>query len=127
MSSSRLFLAVGAFSGMTVVMLGAFGAHGLDGHISARLMNAFEKAIDYQAIHTLLLLAIGILAQQRQDSCLRWSGYLAIVGILLFSGSLYLLAITGIGVLGAITPFGGTAFILSWGCLFKAAVQIQQS
>ncbi len=102
--------------------LGAFAAHGLSGSLSERFLSAFEKGVDYQALHALALLAVGVLALHRPDlKALHWSGGLFTAGIVLFSGSLYALALSGIGMLGAITPLGGSAFLIGWMILAWAA------
>ena len=123
MKGARLFPAAGAFSGLTVILLGAFGAHGLQDVLEPKLMSAYEKGVDYQALHSLLLLVIGQLLSNRSERCFNWAGYLTIAGILLFSGSLYLMAVTGYRPLGIVTPFGGTAFVLAWGCLLKGILK----
>ncbi len=108
-------LALGAVNGLLSVLLGAFAAHALDGKLGERYLNAFEKAVDYQAMHALALLAVGLLCLQRPtNKAFRLAGILFNVGILLFCGSLYALALSGIGKLGLITPFGGSAFIFGW-------------
>jgi uncharacterized membrane protein YgdD (TMEM256/DUF423 family) len=124
MTASRFYLAAGAASGLILILLGAFGAHGLQGTIGSELMSVYKKAVDYQAIHTLLLLIIGQQLQSwEREKWLVWAGGLAIAGILLFSGSLYLLAVTGYRPLGIVTPFGGTAFVLAWACLLKSVLK----
>ena len=112
---ARLFLIVAAVSGLLVVALGAFGAHALKGGLSPASMEIYKTAVQYQMFHTTALLVIGLLAIKfRESSALRWSGYLMIVGIVLFSGSLYALSISGIRWLGMITPIGGVLMIVSW-------------
>ncbi|MEN8179825.1 MAG: DUF423 domain-containing protein [Pseudomonadota bacterium] len=118
---ARTFLIIGAFSGMLCVMLGAFGAHGLQHQLPVSHLEWWHKAVDYQAMHSLALLATGLLALQLRSALLTWSGWSFLIGILLFSGSLYLLALTGNRSLGMITPFGGLAFISGWFCLALAA------
>jgi uncharacterized membrane protein YgdD (TMEM256/DUF423 family) len=107
-------LAIAAVSGMTAVMLGAFGAHGLKKVISPEMLEVFKTGVQYQFYHTFALLAVGILMYFGESKALKWSANLFLIGILLFSGSLYILAITGIKPLGIITPFGGVAFIIGW-------------
>jgi uncharacterized membrane protein YgdD (TMEM256/DUF423 family) len=118
---ARSFLIIGAVNGLLCVMLGAFGAHGLQDRIPANHLIWWNKAVDYQALHSLALLAVGLLSLQLRSVLLAWSGWTFLVGILLFSGSLYLLALTGYRPLGMITPFGGLAFIIGWACLALAA------
>lgn len=117
MASARLFLLFGAVSGFLTVALGAFGAHGLKQILSPGLLQTFNTGVDYQGLHSLALLVVGLLTQTRENSALRLAGWAFASGILLFSGSLYLLALTDARWLGAITPVGGTAFLLGWGAL----------
>ncbi len=96
------------------VALGAFGAHGLRGRIDDYSMNVYERAVMYHFFHALGLLAVSMMPSR---SGLNWVAWLLVAGIVLFSGSLYVLAITGVRTLGAITPFGGVAFIAAWATL----------
>lgn len=112
---AKTLLMVAAISGLLAVVIGAFGAHGLKGRITTDLMAIFQTGVQYHFYHTLALLLVGILMLQfPQISLLKWSGWLFIAGIVIFSGSLYALAITDIKWLGAITPIGGVAFIAGW-------------
>ncbi|OYV75177.1 MAG: hypothetical protein B7Z66_13920 [Chromatiales bacterium 21-64-14] len=112
---ARTFLFLGALNGLLAVVLGAFGAHILKARLSADLMAVYHTANEYHFYHALALLLIGIVALQFPESRpLKWAGWLMLVGIVLFSGSLYLLAVTGTRWLGAITPLGGLAFIAGW-------------
>ncbi|MHB1241674.1 MAG: DUF423 domain-containing protein [Gammaproteobacteria bacterium] len=112
---ARTFLFLGALNGLLAVVLGAFGAHILKARLSADLMAVYHTANEYHFYHALALLLIGIVALQFPESrSLKWAGWLMLVGIVLFSGSLYLLAVTGTRWLGAITPLGGLAFIAGW-------------
>jgi uncharacterized membrane protein YgdD (TMEM256/DUF423 family) len=120
-SMDRVFFALGALSGATAVVLGAFAAHGLKSRLTAEALVTFETGARYHAYHALALLAVAW-------ACARWpgawanaAGWLFVTGTVLFSGSLYVLAVTGIRALGAITPFGGLAFILGWLALALAA------
>jgi uncharacterized membrane protein YgdD (TMEM256/DUF423 family) len=110
----KQILTITAISGALAVVLGAFGAHGLKKIISPEMLEVYKTGVQYQFYHTFSLLAVGILMQFRQSKALNWSAYFFIAGIVLFSGSLYALAISGIKVLGAITPIGGVAFIAGW-------------
>ncbi len=111
----RVFITGGGLLAALGVLMGAFGAHGLKNHLSADFVEIYHTAVDYHIYHALGLMLIGILSNQLQmKSLLAWSGYCLLAGILLFSGSLYLLSVTGQRWLGAVTPFGGTAFILGW-------------
>lgn len=111
---ARLFLLLAAFSGFSSVALGAFAAHGLRQHLSAEYLAVFQTGVQYQQLHTLALLAVALLLQRQAGRLLIISGGLFVAGMLLFSGSLYALTLTGIGKLGIITPFGGVAFLLGW-------------
>ena len=118
MNPFQHFIGIGAINGLLAVAFGAFAAHALKGLLSDGLLAVFNTAVDYQAIHALALLAVGLLGQQTRDPrLLRWSGWAFATGILLFSGSLYLLALTDARWLGAVTPLGGTAFLIGWGFL----------
>ena len=122
MSGARFFLIAGALSAAVAVMLGAFGAHALRGRLPADLLAIYQTASQYHVYHALGLLVVGLLAVHVPTSgALRWSGWLMLLGTALFSGSLYLLAITGQRWLGAITPLGGTAWIAAWLLLAWAA------
>jgi uncharacterized membrane protein YgdD (TMEM256/DUF423 family) len=122
MSGARFFLVAGALSAAVAVMLGAFGAHGLRGRLPADLLAIYQTACQYHVYHALGLLVVGLLALQAPtNGALRGSGWLMLLGTVLFSGSLYLLAITGQRWLGAITPLGGTAWIAAWLLLAWAA------
>ena len=110
----KKILTIAAISGMLAVMLGAFGAHGLKKIISPEMLEVFKTGVQYQFYHTFALLVVGILMYFSESKALKWSANLFITGIVLFSGSLYVLAISGIKVLGAITPLGGIAFIAGW-------------
>jgi len=110
----RVFLLLAALAGFTGVALGAFAAHGLKGQLSAEYLAVFQTGVQYQQMHTLALLAVALLLQRQAGRLLVISGGLFVAGMLLFSGSLYALTLTGIGKLGIITPFGGVAFMLGW-------------
>lgn len=118
---ARVFLTIGGISGLLAVALGAFGAHGLENKLTANLLETYSTGNVYHFYHTFALLAVGFAAYRTKGRLLMASGSCFIAGTLLFSGSLYVLAITGIGVLGAITPIGGVLLIVGW-ALFAAAV-----
>ena len=121
-TSARLFLASGGFAALAAVALGAFGAHALKTRLSAEMLAVWRTGIEYHFYHALGLLAVGWVAAQLPESMLlKWSGWLMLAGIVLFSGSLYALALSGERWLGAITPIGGMAFLAAWG-LFVIAV-----
>ncbi|MFJ7283855.1 DUF423 domain-containing protein [Pseudomonas sp. NPDC099000] len=117
----RGFLMLVAFFGFTGVALGAFAAHGLKSRLSAEYLAVFHTGVTYQLVHTLALLGVALLATQIPGRLITWAGASFAMGILLFSGSLYLLTITGISKLGIVTPFGGLAFLVGWFCLGLAA------
>jgi len=107
-----------AIFGFLAVAFGAFGAHALKGTLEPSLYLVYQTAVEYQFYHTLALLFLGLVkAESICQSCLKWSGIAFVTGIILFSGSLYLLALTGARALGAITPLGGIAFLVGWGFL----------
>jgi uncharacterized membrane protein YgdD (TMEM256/DUF423 family) len=116
---ARLFLALAAFCGFLAVAFGAFGAHALRGSLSNYSLSVFETAVHYHFFHALALLGVGLLARGSKAPArwLRISGAAFAVGILVFCGSLYLLALTGERWLGAVTPLGGISFLLGWGSL----------
>jgi uncharacterized membrane protein YgdD (TMEM256/DUF423 family) len=111
----KIFVAIGAINALIAVVLGAFGAHGLEGTLSPDMLEVFETGVKYQFYHALGLIALGLISIHLPDSSLlKSSGWLMLAGIVLFSGSLYALSTSGIKWLGAITPFGGIAFIVAW-------------
>ena len=117
----RLFFSLGAASAFLAVAAGAFGAHALRARLSPELLAVFETGTRYQMYHALGLLAVGWAAARWPGSPATWAGWLFIVGTLIFSGSLYTLALTGLRWLGAITPIGGLCFLGGWLCLALAA------
>jgi uncharacterized membrane protein YgdD (TMEM256/DUF423 family) len=117
------WFAVGAFAGMLGVALGAFGAHGLRSRVTPEMLAVFETGARYQMYHAIALLAVAWAAARWTSPWVNAAGALFAAGILLFSGSLYLLALTGTRGWGAVTPVGGLAFILGWACLGLAAVR----
>jgi len=118
----RLFLALGGVAALLAVALGAFGAHALKSRIAPEMLAVWHTGVEYHVFHALGLLAVGVVAIQLPDSALlRASGWLMLAGIVLFSGSLYILAITSERWVGAVTPVGGLAFLAAW-ALFVAAV-----
>lgn len=108
----KLFLMTGGIFCMLSVMLGAFAAHGLKSRLSEYSLGVFKTAAEYQMVHGLALIAVAILIKWGIN--LSWAGGFFIMGTLLFSGSLYLLALTGMKWLGPITPLGGLCFIIGW-------------
>ena len=110
----KFWLISAAIFGFFSVALGAFGAHTLKNVLDDYGKSIYEKAVLYQMFHTIALFAVGILQYLVKDTSFSTAGWGFMIGILLFSGSLYLLATTGIKWLGAITPFGGVAFLFGW-------------
>ena len=123
----RLFLTWGAIAGGLAVALGAFASHGLRGQLPERSLEIFETGTRYQMYHALALLIVAMFLSQLPESnlWLNLSGIAFIVGMLIFSGSLYLLALLGIKWLGAMPPIGGAALISGWGCLAIAALTLK--
>lgn len=120
---SQIFVAASAVLGFLGVALGAFAAHGLKTRLSPEMLAIFETGARYHLIHAVALLAIGILARQMDVTSIKVAGFAMIFGIVVFSGSLYALATTGVRVLGAITPIGGVGFLIGWAALAMAALQ----
>jgi len=118
---ARLWLLLAAVAGFSGVVLGAFAVHGLKSQLTADYLRVFNTGSHYQLLHALALFGVGLLALQRPSRLVNVAGGLFALGILLFSGSLYLLSLSGIGALGIITPFGGLAFLGGWLCLGLAA------
>ena len=117
----RRFFALGAMLAMIGVAAGAFGAHALKSRLTPDMLAVFEVGVRYQLVHALALLAVAWAMTRWPGRAALYAGALFIAGIVLFSGSLYLLALTGERSLGAITPFGGVAFLAGWACLAWAA------
>lgn len=118
----RLFFALGSVSAGLAVALGAFGAHALKGRQAADMLANFETGVRYQMYHALALLAVAWAVQRWAGSALPVAaGWLLVAGTMLFSFSLYFLALSGVRWLGAITPLGGVAFVAGWLCLVLAA------
>ena len=112
---------IGALMGFVGVGLGAFGAHGLRGRLSPDMLAVFETAVRYQMYHAIALVALAALMARTDGRAVLVAGWSFTAGILLFSGSLYALALTGVTTLGAITPIGGVAFLVGWAALAVAA------
>lgn len=118
-----LWLRIGAVAMLLGVVAGAFGAHALAARLEARSLQTFETAVRYHLIHGLGLLAIGILVRGGVGAPAGLAGALMAAGIVLFSGSLYWLAVGGPAWLGPVTPLGGLCLITAWACLFVALVR----
>jgi uncharacterized membrane protein YgdD (TMEM256/DUF423 family) len=122
--SGASWLRIGAISAGLAVAAGAFGAHALEGKLEPRAKEVFETAARYQMFHALALLAVGLLVlRTRTGRGLDVAGWGFLVGTILFSGSLYMLALTGIRWLGAITPLGGVGFLVGWTALAFSRVE----
>ncbi|HKI74707.1 MAG TPA: DUF423 domain-containing protein [Pseudomonadales bacterium] len=121
---TRLIFIFGAASGLVSVVLGAFAAHGLRGTIDERLEHAFETGVHYQMMHSIVLIVVGLMIEHwGKHWALVWSSWSFALGIVMFSGSLYLLALTSMKWPGPVTPLGGLAFIVGWGLLTVAIWQ----
>jgi uncharacterized membrane protein YgdD (TMEM256/DUF423 family) len=111
----KVFIIIGAINAFLAVALGAFGAHGLADKLEPKYLEIWKTAVTYQMFHAIGLFVIGLLLGKVGESSLfSWSGWLMQVGIILFSGSLYILSVTQISKLGAITPIGGVCFLAAW-------------
>ena len=125
----KLFLSIGALLGGIAVALGAFGAHGLKKIVPADTVNTFQTGVQYQMYHALALIAVAIIFERFPNKLMLWAGAAFCIGILLFSGSLYLLTIlkatgkVGLEGVGIITPFGGLFFIVGWLLLFAGVMK----
>jgi uncharacterized membrane protein YgdD (TMEM256/DUF423 family) len=111
----KVFIIIGAINAFLAVALGAFGAHGLADKLGPKYLEIWKTGVTYQMFHATGILVIGlILGKVAGSSLFTWSGWLMLIGIILFSGSLYILSVTKIGILGAITPLGGVSFLAAW-------------
>jgi len=120
----KLFVIIGSLNMLASVGLGAFGAHGLKSKLSADMLAVYQTGVQYHMIHGLGILLVAALSLKfSASSLINWSGWLLFLGIILFSGSLYALSISGIRILGAITPFGGVSFLIGWLLLAFAAIR----
>lgn len=118
----RIFFAVGSFLAFLAVGAGAFGAHALRARISPDLLATFEVGVRYHMYHALALLVVAWASTRWPGTLVTVSGWLFILGVVIFSGSLYVLSLTGVRWLGAITPIGGAAFLAGWLCLAWTAL-----
>ncbi len=119
----RLFLIIAAFSGAISVGAGAFGAHALRARLEPRLLEVFQTGAQYQMYHALALVGVAWVASRWPGALSTASGWLFLAGTVLFSGSLYAMALTGVRALGAITPLGGVCFIAGWVTLALAVMR----
>lgn len=121
MNNGNLWITFGAFFGFLAVAVGAFGAHGLQEKMSPAMLAIYQTGAQYQMYHALALLGLGLWSLQSPHPLLNWSGWAFVLGILIFSGSLYALSLSGIRILGAITPIGGVLFLVGWTLFFLSA------
>ncbi|MFV3304828.1 DUF423 domain-containing protein [Pseudomonas sp. NY15181] len=119
----RIFLMLAAFFGFTGVALGAFAAHGLKNRLTPEYLSVFQTGVHYQMLHALALLGVALLSVQAGGALVKWAGWAFALGILLFSGSLYLLTLAGLSV-GIVTPIGGLFFLVGWALLFATAARL---
>ncbi len=117
------WFAAGAVTCGLGVLLGAFGAHGLRGRVTPEMLAVFETGVRYHLVHGLALLAVAWATTRWPNTWISASGWLFVAGIVVFSGSLYLLSITGVRWLGAITPIGGLCFVAGWLILALSAMR----
>jgi uncharacterized membrane protein YgdD (TMEM256/DUF423 family) len=119
----RQFLFLGALSAFVAVAAGAFGAHGLRGRLAPDLLAVFETGVRYHLVHALALIVVALVVPRRRGRAAPAAAWLFVLGTVLFSGSLYVLALSGVRAWGAVTPFGGVAWLAGWALLALAAIQ----
>ena len=125
MPPASLWMTLGAVGGLLTVALGAFGAHGLKGRVDPALLANWNTAADYLGLHALALLACGLTLLHRPEAGLvNWAGWSFLIGVSLFSGSLFAMTLTGLRQLGMITPIGGVLLILAWALLAVGAARL---
>ncbi|SEQ20241.1 DUF423 domain-containing protein [Piscibacillus halophilus] len=120
----KALLLIGVLNGFLAVALGAFGAHGLEGKISEKMLNTWEKAVQYQMFHTIAIFVAGMMLLRFDHSMLVSAGWTFLIGIILFSGSLYIYSLSGIKTFAMITPIGGVAFLVGWVLLGLSIMKI---
>jgi uncharacterized membrane protein YgdD (TMEM256/DUF423 family) len=118
----KTFLLFGAVAAFLAVALGAFGAHGLRGRLSPEMLTVFQTGVQYHMSHALALILVSGIMGRMSGWLIQTAGWCFVAGIVFFSGSLYLLAVTGVTILGAVTPIGGLLFLAGWACLAFAAI-----
>lgn len=118
------YFVLGSIAGFVAVALGAFGAHALRDRLPEDRLAVYHTGVQYQMYHAFALVAVGILMSMGHSSALNWAGILFTAGIVLFSGSLYTLAGTGVRKLGAITPIGGVCFLAGWIVLIVGGLSV---
>ncbi|WGG45567.1 DUF423 domain-containing protein [Rossellomorea sp. DA94] len=120
----KTFIIIGAINAFLSVALGAFGAHALEGKISQKYIDTWNTGVLYQMFHAIGIIIVGVLmGNVTPTSLLSCSGWLMLIGTILFSGSLYVLSISGVKILGAITPLGGVSFLVAWVLLIVFAAK----
>ena len=125
MSPASLWMTLGAVGGLLTVALGAFGAHGLKSRVDPALLANWQTAADYLGLHALAILACGLTLLHRPEAGLvNWAGWAFLIGVCLFSGSLFAMTLTGLRQLGMITPIGGVLLILAWALLAVGAARL---
>lgn len=125
MTPASLWMTLGAVGGLLTVALGAFGAHGLKSRVDPALLANWNTAADYLGLHALALLACGLTLLHRPEAGLvNWAGWAFLVGVCLFSGSLFAMTLTGLRQLGMITPIGGVLLIIAWALLAVGAARL---
>ena len=125
MSPASLWMTLGAVGGLLTVALGAFGAHGLKSRVDPALLANWNTAADYLGLHALALLACGLTLLHRPEAGLvNWAGWAFLIGVCLFSGSLFAMTLTGLRQLGMITPIGGVLLIIAWALLAVGAARL---
>ena len=117
-----LFLPIGAVLAFFAIAFGAFGAHGLKNILTVEQLNIFQTAVDYHMWHAIGLTLIGLIPSQKASRLILASGWFMLAGVVLFSGSLYALSLSGISLLGAITPIGGVSFLIAWALLAYTSI-----
>lgn len=122
---AKVFLAVGSLYGLLGVALGAFGAHGLRDRLDPSQLSSWQTAVQYQLIHAIALLVVGVWLLQPGPASLRYAGALFVAGVVLFSGSIYVLILTATAWLGPVTPLGGLCLMVGWVTMIYAGISVQ--
>jgi uncharacterized membrane protein YgdD (TMEM256/DUF423 family) len=121
----KLFIILGSVNMALAIAIGAFGAHGLTGKVADKMLSNWNTGANYHMIHAMALIVVGLLLSHTGENASLFStaGWLILAGIILFSGSLYVMVLTGVKAMGAVTPLGGVSFILGWILVTIAAVK----
>lgn len=120
----KALLLIGAINGFLAVALGAFGAHGLENRLSQKMLDTWDKAVQYQMFHTVAIFAAGLLALKTNLGTYTTAGWFFFAGIVIFSGSLFIYSLTGTKTFAMITPIGGVAFLIGWIILGYAIIKL---